>query len=166
MAMFYAVYGPLARTRTFAIVNSSLFFASINYLGRVDLIAAYALDIVVLFALALHVQAFTHCMGKVFGRTDVNYIFSAVATLALLGAVIAVNNRYSSLQQAAAGWFFIPVALFSYLLPASAWLLPRKRRRLTHGENGRGPFTGEEGESGGKEAADKGVSKKAEGGGT
>lgn len=166
MAMFYAVYGPLARTRTFAIVNSSLFFASINYLGRIDLIAAYALDIVVLFALALHVQAFTHCMGKVCGRTDVNYVFSAVATLALLGAVIAVNNRYSPLQQAAAGWFFIPVALFSYLLPVAAWLLPRKRRGVMHGENGRAPFADGEGASGGKEVADKDARKKAEGGRT
>lgn len=126
MAMFYAVYGPLSQTRTFAIVNSSLFFAAIEYLGRIDLIAAYALDVVVLFALALHVQAFTHCMSKAFGRTDMNYAFSGAATLLLLGTVLIVNNMYSPLQQAAAGWFYIPVLLFSYVLPLAAWLLPRK----------------------------------------
>ena len=137
MAMFYAVYGPLARTRTFAIINSTLFFPATEYLGRIDLIAAYALDIVVLFALALHVQAFTHCMCKVFGRTDINYVFSGAANVLLLAVVLLVHNKYSPLQQIAAGWFFIPVALFSYALPLAAWLLPRGNRGRTLSRGGR-----------------------------
>lgn len=129
MAIFYAVYGPLARTRTFAIVNSALFFSPLDYLGRLDLFAAYAFDLVALFAIALYVQAFTHCMSKVFGREDRNFVFSAIANVALFAVVVVVRNKYSVLQQTAAAWFFLPVVLFSYILPLSAWLLrPRKKR--------------------------------------
>lgn len=134
MALFYAVYGPLAETRTFALVNSSVFFAPLDYLGRIDLFAAYAFDLVVLFALALHVQIFTHCMGKVFGRTDINFVYSAAASLMLLAVVIVVRNKYSVLQQIAATWFFIPVVSFSYLLPLAAWLLPHRKAEPRRGD--------------------------------
>ena len=137
MAVFYAVYGPLARTRTFAIVNSTLFFSPLEHLGRLDLIAAYAFDLVVLFALALYVQAFTHCFCRAFGREDFNCLFSAIATAVLVAVVLIVNNKYSLLQRAAASWFFIPVIIFSYLLPLGAHLLVRVKRGGKAHEDGR-----------------------------
>lgn len=137
MAIFYAVYGPLARTRTFAIVNSTLFFSPLENLGRFDLIAAYAFDFVVLFALALYVQAFTHCFCRAFGREDFNCLFSAIGTVVLVAVVLIVNNKYSLLQQTAATWFFIPVIIFSYLLPLFAQLLAVRKKGDKGDEDGR-----------------------------
>ncbi len=126
ITLFYCVYGPLAPTRSFALSSISVFFPSISYVGRIDLYLLYAFDIVALFATVLNIQAFVHCMCKVFSR-DCRIIYSLAACAALIAVTFAVNNNFITLQKAAAGWFWIPALAFAYILPPLAWILRRKR---------------------------------------
>lgn len=127
MAAFYAVYGNLAQTRSFAISNISVFFSAISFVGRIDLFIVYVFDIVVLFACVLNVQAFVHCLCKAFNK-NIRIIYSVAANAVLIVITFLVNNKFSFLQQIAAQWFWIPAVVFAYLIPVLAWVLRRKSR--------------------------------------
>ncbi len=127
MTIFYCVYGSLTPTRSFALSNISVFFPTISYVGRIDLFLLYAFDIVALFAAVLNVQAFVHCLCKAFGK-NFRIIYSLAANVSLIAIMFAVNNNFIALQQAAAKWFWIPAAVFAYLIPLLAWVLRRKPR--------------------------------------
>lgn len=126
IVLFYCIYGPLTPTRSFALSNISVFFPSISYVGRVDLFLVYAFDIVALFAIVLNIQAFVHCLCKTFDK-NCRIIYSLAANALLIAVVFIVNNNFEALQQAAAKWFWIPAVIFSYIVPALAWVLGRKR---------------------------------------
>lgn len=125
-ALFYCVYGALAPTRSFALSNISVFFPTISYVGRVDLYLLYTFDIVALFAAVLNIQACVHCLCKAFGE-NFRIIYSFAVNVILIAITFIINNKFFALQQAAAKWFWIPAALFAYIIPLLAWALRRRR---------------------------------------
>lgn len=122
MAIFYAIYGELSQAQPFAIAQISIFFSAINLVGRVDLFALYALEIVMLFALVLNVQMCTYCLTKVLHR-QYSGIFSFAASAALLILCILLNNRFVGLSMFSYKWLWIAAALFAYLIPVLCWTL-------------------------------------------
>ena len=127
IALYYCVYGNLTPTRSFAISNISVFFPAISYVGRIDLVLLYSFDVVVLFAIVLNIQAFVYCLCKVFNR-ELRIVYSLIANVVLIAITIIMNNKFIVLQQVAAKWFWIPAAVFAYVLPVLAWALRRKPR--------------------------------------
>ncbi|MDE6558225.1 MAG: spore germination protein [Clostridia bacterium] len=127
MAAFWSLYGALTPTRSFALSNISVFFPVISFVGRIDLFVIYAFDLVVLFAIVLNVQMFTHCLCLTFGK-DLKIIYSLCANTVLLAVTFLAYNKYTALQQAAGNWFWIPAVLFAYIVPVLAWALRRKPR--------------------------------------
>ncbi|MGN1103659.1 MAG: GerAB/ArcD/ProY family transporter, partial [Candidatus Coproplasma sp.] len=127
LAVFYAVYGAMAPSRTFLLNEISVFFPAVSYVGRIDLVLLYALDIVILFAIVLHIQASVHCLSLAFGW-DKRSVFSLGVNAVLIVITFVVNNKFSPLYQAASRWFWIPALIFAYLLPLLAWALKRRER--------------------------------------
>lgn len=127
LAIFYAVYGAMAPSRTFLLNDISVFFPAISYVGRIDLVLLYALDIVVLFAIVLHIQVAVHCLCLAFGW-DKRSVFSLGVNLVLIIITFVANNKFSPLYQAASKWFWIPALIFAYALPLLAWALKRRER--------------------------------------
>ncbi len=125
MVVFYAIYGPLTQSRSFILIDIAAFFPAINFVGRVDLFVLYVFDIVILFAIVLHVQAAVHCLAKAF-----NFYNSGVWSLAVNAVLIALTfvltNRFNALYSASA-WFFIPTLIFAYLIPLLCWALKRRK---------------------------------------
>lgn len=127
LAINYALYGPLASSRTFLMNNISAFFSAISYIGRLDFFVVYALSIVVLFAVVMYVQLCVHCLTFAFGW-EKRSLFSLCVTGVLLIITFILNNRFANLQEAASRWFWIPVLIFGYLAPVLAWTLKRRER--------------------------------------
>ncbi len=127
LAIYYALYGPLAPSRTFLMSNISAFFSAISYIGRLDLFVVYALSVVVLFAVVMYVQLCVHCLTLTFGWGK-RSLFSLCVTGVLLVITFILNNRFAHLQEAASRWFWIPVLLFGYLIPVLAWTLKRREK--------------------------------------
>ncbi|MGN0806437.1 MAG: GerAB/ArcD/ProY family transporter [Candidatus Coproplasma sp.] len=127
LAIFYAVYGAMAPSRTFLLNEISVFFPAISYVGRIDLTLLYALDIVILFAIILHIQASVHCLSYAIGW-DKRSVLSLGVNAILIVITFIVNNKFSPLYQAAARWFWIPALIFAYAMPIAAWLLKRRER--------------------------------------
>lgn len=127
LAVFYAVYGTMAPSRAFLLNDISVFFPAISYVGRIDLVLLYALDIVILFAIILHIQASVHCFSLAFGW-DKRSVLSLGVNAVLIIIVFVVNNKFSPLYQAASKWFWIPALIFAYVIPLLAWTLKRGDR--------------------------------------
>ncbi|MGN1372614.1 MAG: GerAB/ArcD/ProY family transporter [Candidatus Coproplasma sp.] len=127
LAIFYAVYGAMAPSRTFLLNDISVFFPAISYVGRIDLVLLYALDIVILFAIILHIQASVHCLSLAFGW-DKRSALSLGVNAILIVIAFVLNNKFSLLYEVASRWFWIPAFIFAYIMPLAAWGLIRRER--------------------------------------
>ena len=115
-------------SRHFAISKISLFFPAIEMLGRMDLLALYILEAVMLFALVLNVQLAVHCIEKCTG-----YDNSAVLSLAVNGVLLALlvvfESKFHSILDVYRQWMWIVFAVFAIVMPVLVWLLPRRKKR-------------------------------------
>jgi len=125
IAVYYGVYGALSPTRSFLLNSVCAFFPAINFLGRADLVAVYALDIVVLFAIALNIKLSVLCLEELFSRKN-SAAFSLAANLVLFILVIILNNKFVAVQNFAARWLWISCLIFSYLAPALVHVFARR----------------------------------------
>ncbi len=133
LAVFYGIYGELTSSRQFAVSKISLYFSALDVVGRVDLYALYALEIVMLFAMVLNIQLAVHCLVKCTGW-DCPEILSLAVNGVLLVILITCNHLYTSMFEFLSDWMWIAVLLFAVAAPLSAWALRRtdaaQRRRL------------------------------------
>lgn len=119
-AVFYAVYSDLAVVQHFAITKISIFFSAINLIGRTDLLAVYALDTAMLFAIVLNIQLAVYGLSKVFAR-QWHPAFSLGVNVLLIALTFVLNNKFAAAQQlgtAVMGWATL---VFAYILPLLAW---------------------------------------------
>ncbi len=129
-AIFYAVYSDLAVVQYFAITKISIFFSAISLIGRTDLLAVYALDIAMLFAIVLNIQATTYCLTKAFGR-QWHPAFSLGINALLIVLIVVLNNKFALVQALGSSYMGIATAVFAFLMPAlawAAWAIGGKRR--------------------------------------
>lgn len=126
LALFYGIYAGIASSRQFAISKTALYFSATDMVGRIDLLALYILEVVMLFALVLNVQLAVHCI-KMCSGWDCPEIIS-LAVNALLFIVLAVfNHKYTEIQKFYADWLWIVQILFTVAIPVSAWALKRRK---------------------------------------
>lgn len=127
MTIFYGVYGAMTPSRTFLLNEIALFFPAVGHVGRIDLIFLYALDMVILFALALYIHSSVYCFSRVFNCNN-RALISVGVNAILLVIILLTNNKFSALYKVAEGWFWIPTLLFSYLLPLGTLLIKRRKQ--------------------------------------
>ena len=127
LAVFYGMYGAVAPSRTFAVARTSLFFPAIETLGRIDLIILLTLEMVMLFALALNIQLSVHCISKCVGWN--NYmVLSFIVNAVLMIVIIVCDSSYNSIYRLYYRWSWLPVLVFTVLIPLAAWALKRRKR--------------------------------------
>jgi hypothetical protein len=124
MAIFYAIYGELAANQPYAIAKLSIFFSPITQIGRVDLFALYALDIVMLFAVVLNIQLCCHCLSVAFGYEN-GALYSTIVNGILIVLVFVLNNHFIAVNNFFSRWFWIGTLIFAYILPVCCLLLKR-----------------------------------------
>lgn len=127
MGIFYSIYGELTPSRTFLFNNLAVFFPAVSLVGRIDLITLYVLDLAILFAIVLHIQACVHCLALSFGW-DNKPVLSLIVNTALIVVTVVLNNKFTALHMTASKWFFIPALIFAYLIPVLAWALKRRSK--------------------------------------
>lgn len=130
LAVFYGIYGELTSSRQFAVSKTSLYFSAINIVGRIDLYALYALEVVMLFAFVLNIQCAVHCLNKCTGW-DYPELLSLFVNLILLAIILAFERKLAAMQTFFTNWVWIIILLFATAAPLLAWVLKRdKGRRL------------------------------------
>jgi hypothetical protein len=125
MAMFYSIYGELSPMQPYAIGKISLFFTAINLVGKIDLLAVYVLDIVLLFALVLNVQMCVHCIECVVGK-HLPEVYSLAVNALLIVCCFVFNNHFTALNGIYYNWLWIVSVLFAYIFPCFALVLRRR----------------------------------------
>ena len=127
LVAYYGIYGEIAISRQFAISKIALFFPAVDLLGRVDLIALYILETVMLFALVLNIQLCVHCLVKCTGY-DNRAVFSLAVNAVLLILITVLNNSMYALHGIWGRWMWIVFVIFANLIPLLAWTLKRRNR--------------------------------------
>lgn len=124
LAVFYGIYAEISSSRQFAISKTALYFSAIDMIGRIDLLALYVLEVVMLFALALNIQLSVHCIVKCSGW-NCPEIISACVNFALLAALFFFNHRYMAIQKFYSEWVWIAIVIFAITVPLVSWALKR-----------------------------------------
>lgn len=124
LAIFYGIYGDIAPSRQFAISKLALFFPAVDLIGRIDLIALYVLECVMLFALAINIQLAVHCLCKCIGY-DNKPLYSVVINGILFLILVLQNNNLHNLHSFWAEWMWIAFIIFANIIPIFAWVLKR-----------------------------------------
>lgn len=124
-AVFYGIYGDLAQARQFPISKISLYFPAIETVGRIDLIALYVLEVVMLFSLVLNIQMTAYCVRKCTGYKN-TAVISVVLNAGLMIFIIFFDNKISALHMLWSSWMGIAFIVFANVLPVLAWALRRK----------------------------------------
>lgn len=127
LAVFYGIYGGIAPSRQFAISKISLFFPSIDELGRVDFIILYVLEIVMLFALVLNMQLAAYCISECTGYQNYD-IISLVVNAVMITCVFVFNSSFGGIADFYSKWLWIAAVIFASLIPVCSWLLRRRAR--------------------------------------
>lgn len=126
LAVFYGIYGDIAVSRQFAVAKISLFFPAIDVIGRIDLIALYGLEIVMLFALIINIQLAVHCIVKCTGY-DNKAVISIAVNAVFFMLLIFLDNRLNDIHMFWGKWMWIAFAVFANLIPLLAWAMRRKK---------------------------------------
>lgn len=126
LALFYGIYAEISSSRQFAISKTALYFSATDMVGRIDLLALYVLEVVMLFALVLNIQLAVHCI-KMCSGWDCPEIISLCANALLLVVLMVFNHKYTAIQNFYADWIWIAVILFSVAVPVAAWFLKRRK---------------------------------------
>lgn len=124
LALYYGIYADIAITRQFAVSKLSLFFSAVDTLGRIDLIALYVLEIVMLFALVLNIQLAVRCLMECTGYNNAG-ILSLAVNAALAAILISANYHFFGILQFFSEWMWIVFVLFATALPLLTWALRR-----------------------------------------
>lgn len=125
LAVFYGVYGNVAPSRQFAVSKIALFFPAIETIGRVDLIALYILEAVMLFALVLNIQLAVHCLVKCTGLEN-KMVFSLAVNIVLAVLLIVLDHYFNSISIFYNKWMWIAFIIFPIVMPLLAWTLKRR----------------------------------------
>lgn len=125
LAVFYGIYGEISASRQFAVSKVSLYFPAMDIVGRIDLIALYALETVMLFALVLNVQLAVHCFYKCSGWNCPEALSLGV-NLVLVTLLITLDHYFHGVQEFFSQWLWIAAVIFAVVAPLSAWALRRR----------------------------------------
>lgn len=125
--VFYGVYGGIASSRPFAVSKISVFFPAMETLGRIDLVALYALEAVMLFALILNIQLAVHCAEKCTGY-DNKAVLSLAVNAVLLIILVSCDRFFNDINDLYGRWMWIAFIVFANVLPLLAWTMRRRGR--------------------------------------
>lgn len=136
LVLFYSIFSVLSPDQYFAISKIAVFFSALSLVGRVDLVAVYAVEVCMLFALVLYIQLSVTCICGALDKeqTEGRNVrpAAAIASLAvnaiLLLCVILLNNSYLVVQQFFGGYLWAVFLVFAFLLPPLVWVLKKKNR--------------------------------------
>ena len=127
LVLFYSIFSALSPDQYFAVSKMAIFFSALSLVGRIDLIAAYAMEACMLFALLLYVQLCVTCVCEALGKeqtagrnvSPASAAASVAVNVLLAALVIAFNEMYLPVQQFYRMYMWAAFALFSFILPAA-----------------------------------------------
>lgn len=131
LAVFYSVFSVLAPDQYFAVSKIAIFFSALSLVGRVDLVAVYAMEICMLFALIFYLQLSVTCVcgaldkEQTVGRTvrPAAAVISVVLNAVLLALVLVFNSKYLVVQEFYGRIMWAVYVLFAFALPPLVWAL-------------------------------------------
>lgn len=131
LAVFYGLFGPLSPIKTFAFDKTAQYFKALRVVGRLDLLLAYAMTVLLIFYYCLPLQLSVICFSRAL-NTDKKIAVSAVLNIGLLLFTIFCSRFYTAIYNGITyySWWVFPI--FAYLLPILAlllWFIDERKRK-------------------------------------
>ena len=136
LGLFYSIFSVLAPDQYFAISKIAIFFSALSLVGRVDLIAVYAVELCMLFAIVLYIQLCVACVCGALEREQTQgrnvrpaaAITSLVLNALLLALVVLANNSYLVVQEVFGRYLWAVFLAFAFIIPPLVWVLRKKNK--------------------------------------
>ena len=125
LAVFYALFGSLARREHYAFTKIGQYFPALSVVGRIDLLFVYFLSVVLLFYTCLPLQYVTYSICAIC-KTERKTLTAALLNFALLIFVLFTNRHYNAIYSLISGKLAPVFWLFANLLPLFTLCLPKK----------------------------------------
>ena len=125
LAVFYALFGSLARREHYAFTKIGQYFPALSVVGRIDLLFVYFLSVVLLFYTCLPLQYVTYSICAIC-KTERKTLTAALLNFALLIFILFTNRHYNAIYSLISGKLAPVFWLFANLLPLFTLCLPKK----------------------------------------
>lgn len=122
LAVFYGIFSTVSVRELYAVAKIARYYDALKFIGRVDFLLAYALEIVQLFAIVLPVQLCVQTFCRTF-YTRKTGLFSLLVNIPLLLFICLTYDYFESANRIINGYLFPVFLLFSFLLPCLCPLL-------------------------------------------
>ncbi|MBQ8885090.1 MAG: GerAB/ArcD/ProY family transporter [Clostridia bacterium] len=127
LVVFYGLFGPLSPIMTFAFDKTAQYFKALNTVGRIDLMLAYTMTILLIFYYCLPLQLGVICFSRAV-ETNKKIPVAAALNLALLLFTAYFAKFYTRIYNFVTYYSFWVFPVFAYLLPLFALFLVLKNR--------------------------------------
>ena len=129
LATFYAIFQGTSVNQLFAFTETSKYFSAITVLGRVDYLFIYALALVMIFYVALPLQACVECILQAFGRKEyLPTLLSVGINLLFILFMFFFDYRFGEAMRVVSQTVFWIFPIFTAAVPLLCFLLRRNRR--------------------------------------
>ena len=116
LTLFFTTFDTMSQSEHYAFIKISQFFSALKTTGRIDLLFAYLLTILLIFytclPLQLAVYSFTHGL-----RTEQTLLPSVLLNVGLFIFVLFGNNAYNGFYEWISTRLALVFVIFSYLIP-------------------------------------------------
>lgn len=136
LAVFYGLFGPLSPIKTFAFDKTAQYFKALRVVGRLDLLLAYAMTVLLILYYCLPLQLSVICFSRAV-NTNKKIAVSAALNIGLLLFTIFCSRFYTAIYNGVTyySWWVFPI--FAYLLPLFALFLWHIGERKRGNDGGR-----------------------------
>jgi hypothetical protein len=128
LAAFYAVYGSIAPREHYAFVKIAQYFPALAVLGRVDLLLAYIVSIVLFVYTATPLLYTCDCVARTIPTTR-KTLLSACLLFALFFLVLYLNKYYNRFYAVISGKLPPVFFVFADFLPLLTLFLSNRKER-------------------------------------
>ncbi len=131
LAVFYGIFSTVAVRELYAVAKIARYYNALKFIGRVDFVFVYAMELVQLFALIIPIQLCVHTLARAL-NTQKTGVLSLLVNAALLAFILLTQDRFQSVEKIVNGYLFPVFLVFAFLLPLLCPLFalpPKKKRR-------------------------------------
>ena len=129
---YFAIYGPIAESQTFALPTMTVFFISATNVGRFDFLSIFLLLFSQVFAIIFPLFAAVKCLERVFGLNSAVIPTIAVNALMLVFTVLFGNKLFTVLD-ITTNYLSYFLLFVSVAITALTLILPRRKNEVIKG---------------------------------
>lgn len=131
LAVFYGIFSTVAVRELYAVAKIARYYNALKFIGRVDFIFVYAIELVRLFSLVFPIELCVQTFCRAF-ETKKSGLVSLLVNLPLFLFVLLSYDYFETTNRILNGYLYPLFFLLSFLLPTLAPFLALRQKTNRH----------------------------------